>query len=150
MPSSRIARLAYGLGAAGLLPQGAVILALLAGGSSLRFMATVLGFAYPALILSFLGGVWWGLAARAPERAPGWLWVVAVVPSLIAFAACFPLAAGGCWPVASLTAVGLSLIGSVAVDFRLARMGLCPEGWMALRVPLSIGLGSMTLLITVL
>jgi hypothetical protein len=136
-----IARL---LGFAGLLPHIAVVLILLERNSELRFSALSMGYAYAALILSFLGGIWWGLAAKA-ERAPNWLWVAAVMPSLIALASAIPWATGEPWPGPSLIIIGLALIGSLGVDWQLARQGLAPDWWMRLRVPLSLGLGGLTL-----
>ena len=62
-------RIARRLGYAGLLPQIAA-LALFAGGGEWGWVALAAGFAYAALIFSFLGGVWWGQALAMP-RAPG-------------------------------------------------------------------------------
>ncbi|EDX80246.1 hypothetical protein BBAL3_1403 [Brevundimonas sp. BAL3] len=65
------------LGFAGLLPQAAAVAVLILGGPDVRFAALSLAYAYAALIFSFLGGVWWGLAAMArggatrPWRRPG-------------------------------------------------------------------------------
>lgn len=136
-----IARL---LGFAGLLPHIAVVLILLERNSELRFSALSLGYAYAALILSFLGGIWWGLAAKA-ERAPNWLWIAAVMPSLIALASAIPWATGEPWPGPSLIIIGVALIGALGVDWQLARQGLAPDWWMRLRLPLSLGLGGLTL-----
>ncbi|MFX8235035.1 DUF3429 domain-containing protein, partial [Acinetobacter baumannii] len=93
-------------------------------------------FAYVALILSFLGGLWWGLAARA-ERAPAWLWVAAICPSLIAQAGFWPWAFGDPWPGPSFIGLGVALIAALAVDVVLVRQALAPRWWLALRVPLS-------------
>ena len=57
------------LGAAGVLPQVAALVAVLAGDPAWTFGALALAYAYAAIIFSFLGGLWWGLAAR--ERAAG-------------------------------------------------------------------------------
>lgn len=132
------------LGLAGLLPQLAVVAVLIEGDIGARFSALALGYAYAALILSFLGGLWWGLAARA-ARPPDWLWAAAVVPSLVALASAWPWAVGKPWPGPSLIVLGGALIGSLAIDARLARAGLAPSWWMALRVPLSLGLGALTI-----
>ena len=138
-------RLARALGAAGLLPQIMVVLVLLENNNELRFLALAMGYAYAALILSFLGGLWWGLAAKAPS-APDWLWMVAVLPSLVALASAVPWATGEPWPGPSLYILGCSLIASLAVDWLLVRGGLAPPWWMGLRMPLSLGLGGLTLL----
>ena len=145
MIEGRIPPLARLLGYAGLLPQIAVVAVLAVGDPASRFSALALGYAYAALILSFLGGLWWGLAARAPEGAPRWLWFASVAPSLIALATAWPWAIGLAWPAPSLVVLGLALIGALVIDRRLVADGLAPPGWMALRLPLSLGLGALTL-----
>jgi len=139
----RTARL---LGLAGLLPQVIALLIVLGHDPALRFSALAMGYAYAALILSFLGGLWWGLAAKA-ERPPAWIWVAAVAPSLIALASAVPWAIGEAWPGPSLVLLGAALIASLLVDRRLRAMGIAPPWWLALRVPLSLGLGGMTIAI---
>lgn len=134
------------LGFAGLIPQGLVLMGLVLGGPDIRFAALSLGFAYAALIFSFLGGVWWGLAAAAPAPRPGWVWVAAVLPSLLALGSAWPWATGQTWPGPSLVILGMLIISSVLVDLKLASLGMTPSGWMSLRLPLSLGLGAMTLL----
>jgi hypothetical protein len=42
--------------------------------------------------------------------------------------------------------LGVSLVGALLVDRALVRSGIAPPGWMALRVPLSLGLGVLTML----
>ncbi|HTG37375.1 DUF3429 domain-containing protein [Sphingomonas sp.] len=134
------------LGFAGLLPQIAAVAVPLVA-PSFGFAAQALGFAYASLILSFLGGLWWGLAAAGHERAPGWLYGAAVVPSLFALACAVPWAVGWPWPGPSLIALALAIWASLWIDFRLARKGLTPGWWLSLRVPLSAGLGLLTLIV---
>ena len=81
---------------------------LLGGGPDVRFTALSVGYGYAALIFSFLGGVWWGLAAMGGARTPGWVWVAAVVPSLLALATAWPWATGGTWPGPSLIVLGVA------------------------------------------
>ena len=126
------------LGLAGLLPQLLALFALVGGNPDARFIALACAFAYAALILSFLGGMWWGLAA-ATGRVPPWIW--------IAFASAYPWMVGQPWPGPSLIWLGLAIILSLGVDWRLRAMGAAPDWWMSLRIPLSIGLGGMTLAI---
>ena len=133
-------------GYAGLLPQLAVVLTMAVGGSGLRFSAMAIGYAYAALILSFVGGLWWGLASRDPARAPRWIWAAAVLPALVALASAVPWAIGAAWPGPSLVLLGLSLASTLIIDAMLDRSGLCPAGWLALRARLSLGLGALTLL----
>lgn len=137
------------LGFAGLLPHIAVLLVLLERNAELRFSALALGYAYAVIILSFLGGIWWGFAARAVQ-APGWLWIAAIAPSLLALASAVPWAVGDAWPGPSLILVGAALLLSPTVDWRLVRRGLAPDWWLRLRVPLSLGLGGMTMAMAVL
>lgn len=132
------------LGFLGLFPQAAALLVVLMDEPRTLFSALALAFAYAALIFSFLGGLWWGLATAAKDP-PRWLWVAAVMPSLLALASCIPWATAGAWPGPSLIALGLMLIASLAVDRRLAALELAPGWWMKLRAPLSLGLGGMTI-----
>ncbi len=145
----RLPALARVLGFAGLLPQAAALAILILGGPDVRFAALSLAYAYAALIFSFLGGVWWGLAVMAPggarDEAPRWVWIAAVAPSLLALATAWPWVVGQTWPGPSLIALGLLITGSLTVDLRLKAAGLTPPGWLALRAPLSLGLGLLTL-----
>ena len=135
------------LGYAGLLPQISVLAVLMFGNLETRFSALALGYAYAALILSFLGGMWWGLAAQARKTVPGWIWFAAVAPSLVALVSALPWAIGEPWPGPSLGMLGIALLAGLAVDFRMSALGLCPRWWLGLRIPLSLGLGILTLAI---
>ena len=142
---SRVPPAARWLGYAGLLPQLGVVATLLTGNAASRFTALATGFAYAALILSFLGGIWWGLAAQAARRAPTWLWIVSIAPALVALLSAVPWTTGDPWPGPSLLLLGASLIGALFVDYRLYRLGIAPDWWLWLRVPLSGGLGLLTI-----
>lgn len=135
------------LGLAGLLPQFTCVAVLYAGPAEWREAALAIAFAYAALILSFLGGMWWGIAAAAPaaqrRRTLGWLWIAAVLPSLVALACFLPWALGWAWPEPSLVMLGGALLVSLGVDAKLG--ALAPRWWLALRVPLSTGLGLATI-----
>ena len=137
------------LGFAGLLPQALLVALVLSGNPEFSEPAIHLALAYSALILSFLGGTWWGLAAGSKDPARFWIWLAAVTPSLIAFAALGAVLSGQA-PQLGLCIVGGSLIAALGVDYRLVKGGLCPSGWLALRIPLSLGLGSLTILIAIL
>lgn len=144
-----VPRLARILGLAGLLPQFAFVLVLHAGPPEWHDAARSLAFAYAALIYSFIGGMWWGFAAAAPaaerRQSLGWLWVAAVLPSLVALAAFLPWVLGLPWPEPSLAMLGGAILLSPAIDARLGP--LAPRWWMQLRVVLSLGLGVATLLV---
>ncbi|OAN85579.1 hypothetical protein A8B77_10100 [Erythrobacter sp. EhN03] len=135
------------LGVAGLLPQFTCVAVLYAGPAEWREAALAIAFAYAALILSFLGGMWWGIAAAAPaaqrRKALGWLWIAAVLPSLVALACFLPWALDWAWPEPSLVMLGGALLVSLGVDAKLG--ALAPRWWMVLRVPLSTGLGLATI-----
>lgn len=147
--SGKLPSLARWLGLAGLIPQ--ILLAAVVIGFPVEFAPPAIGLAlvYSALILSFIGGAWWGLAAHQKVRVPSWIWLAAIAPSLIAFAAIGAWIVGGV-PEASLIVTGTSLIAALGVDFKLAADGLCPPSWLRLRTPLSLGLGGLTILIAAL
>lgn len=135
------------LGLAGLLPQFTCVAVLYAGPAEWREAALAIAFAYAALILSFLGGMWWGIAAAAPaaqrRKALGWLWIAAVLPSFVALACFLPWALDWAWPEPSLVMLGGALLVTLGVDAKLS--ALAPRWWMTLRVPLSTGLGLATI-----
>ena len=137
------------LGFLGLFPQAAALLVVMMDEPRTLFSALALAFGYAVLIFSFLGGAWWGLATAAKD-SPRWLWIAAVSPSLLALVTCIPWATAGAWPGPSLIALGLMLIGSLAVDQRLVALELAPVWWMKLRAPLSIGLGAKTIALGIL
>jgi hypothetical protein len=132
-------------GYAGLLPQAAALIAVVYGGEA-RWSALALSFGYAALIFSFLGGVWWGLALAAPQ-VPRWIFAVAVLPSLLALALWYPWMVGETWPGPELVALGILIAASPLVD---RAIGFAPAGWLALRWQLSLGLGGLTLAIGVI
>jgi hypothetical protein len=135
------------LGYAGLLPQAALLLLIL-GLPDPTGTVHGLAFFYAGLIFSFLGGIWWGFAMRragepgtAGQASLVWL---AVTPTLVTILL-VALALHGSlrWAMVALaSAIMLTLL----VDRRLVTTGEAPAGWMALRVPLSLGLGVLTIL----
>ena len=134
---------AFGLG--GLLPQ-AICLALVVQGGPERWIALAAACFYAAIILSFLGGMWWMAGLLSGLRA-GWVYGLAIVPSLIGWAALLPWSAGWNWPGPSLVVLALALLASPLVDRTLARHVAFPAGWLRLRVLMTSGLGFLTLLI---
>jgi hypothetical protein len=132
-----VGRAAFALGFAGLLPQGAA--ALVAGLG--YFSGGVVALAYAALILSFLGGMWWGFAMFTRVAQPV-LVTLAVVPSLVA-GAILALAAVDL-PI-GLVAMGCAILLTLPVDRALVARGIAPANWMRLRIPLSVGLGALTI-----
>jgi uncharacterized membrane protein len=136
----RVGRVARLLGFAGLAPSIATTVLVALGERS----AAAIGAFYPLLILSFLGGMWWGLAMREGAVRQAWLVGVAIVPSLVALAlgCAVVFTQGSGW---SLVGIGVALIVTLPVDRWLARRGAAPAGWMGLRVPLSLALGALTI-----
>jgi len=130
------------LGAAGLAPQ-ALAYALTFEESN-RFIGLAAGYFYAALIFSFLGGIWWGVAV-ARSDAPRWIYAAAVIPSLIAFASGVPWMNGGSWPGPSLMILGVAILLSPAIDWHLERLALIDRRLLHLRILLSVGLGGLTL-----
>jgi hypothetical protein len=122
------------LGFAGLIPPvGLTVVALLDLG---LFAPSTPGFVltYAAVILSFLGGTWWGFVSRSDR--PGWtLLGISVLPALAGWAAIFSFQ-----PPAALFALAIALLATLAVDAYLSQRRLAPRWWMRLRLPLSLGL----------
>jgi Protein of unknown function (DUF3429) len=141
--SDTLPRVALRFGFAGLLPQAAALF-LVATDSESRWSALAVGYAYAALIFSFLGGVWWGQALTL-KNAPGWIYAAAVAPSLIALATYVPWVVGAEWPGPSLIVLGVCLMLSPLVDRAIGRTAALHDGWMRLRIMLSAGLGGLTL-----
>jgi hypothetical protein len=123
------------------------------GESAMAEAARIGGGLYAGLILSFVGGAWWGIAAAAPAAQGrgvlGWVWVAAVLPSLVALG-------GGLWwlaeparPEPALVVLAFALLASPLVDRRLAAMALVPRWWTALRWPPSVAMGLATLALAV-
>lgn len=138
---SKLPRLAFALGLSGLIPQ------LLANGlvlfGSNPKLGLLAGLLYAALILSFLGGLWWGVSATRPD-APHWLFAAAVFPSLIAFGAGFAWIADAPMALPYAT-VGFALLATPLVDRDIQQRGYVPKDWLKMRIILSVGLGLLTL-----
>lgn len=93
---------------------------------------------YAAIIVSFLGGIRWGLAV--PRDRQGANYVVSILPSLVAWAC---LLAPEPWRLGLLGIVALAL---GIIDLGLVREGLAPPWFGRLRVILSAGAGVALLL----
>lgn len=123
-------RWALVLGHAGLLPFVAGALAMVMDDPLPRAMAADALNAYAAVIVSFLGGIHWGLGMARSMPGPGpFLW--GVVPSLVAWAAVL-------WDGrVGLGLMALMLLVCLAVDHRVyPRLGLA--AWRPLRWRLSL------------
>lgn len=137
MSESTLPRAARLLGFAGLIPTLAMV-AVMAVAADWRGLAATAALGYGAVIASFVGGAWWGLAARAETVQPRLL-VLSVVPSLTAWpAALMP-------PVPGLLLLALVFAALLPTDRRLVTDGVAPGWWMALRRPLSWGMAVLHL-----
>ncbi|KPF88180.1 hypothetical protein IP70_01570 [alpha proteobacterium AAP38] len=133
------------LGLSGVLPQVLCLgAAMLVPSVPENNAPAAMGLAYAALILSFLGGLWWmaalqrGVTASAP-------YILAVLPSLLGWVALFPVALGFDNVHSALGFVGVLLLLSPLVDRYLGRSIPLPPGWVRLRVMMAGGLGLLTI-----
>ena len=135
---NRIPRAAFLLGWLGVLPFAFLSLASIKGAVVDPDSARDVLFIYGALILSFMGGVHWGLAAvqsgtkdENATTAAGVRFAVSVLPALAAF-------------VLSTVSISLALAGLAVAftallfyDFRTVRKGLAPKWYTPMRTQLS-------------
>lgn len=133
------------LGVAGIAPLPLCIgVAVAAPGLALP--ATVAGAVYAALILSFLGGLWW-MEALLRQDGRALPYVAAVLPSLIGWALLLPpLLGSGSWRRA-LVMLGAAILLTPLVDARIGQAGRAMPGWARLRLGLSLGLGATTIML---
>jgi len=146
----RVQPAAFLLGFAGLLPQllavGLVVVGHGDGGIDkgvAHGIGQAVAFGYGSLILSFLGGMWWAFAMRR-EAGQGRLVAAAVVPSLVPLVLAW-VALGAGQPGWALVGLGSAVLLTLVVDRHLVATGEAPANWMRLRVPLSVGLGVLTI-----
>lgn len=128
------------LGLAGLIPFVAGSYAALAYVDETGRLA-FLGLAtYGAAILSFLGGVHWGIALQAgaaqPVRVQRLRFALSVVPSLLGWAALLVVFLG--LPKTGLAALAAGFVAVTVAEARATRARLLPTGYMGLRWVLSI------------
>lgn len=131
------------LGLSGILPQAACLMIAVTTPED-RWFALAAGCCYAALILSFLGGLWWMAGLLAGRRDTDF-YAIAVLPSLVGWAALLPWCFGWRWPGPSLVVLGLTVLASPLVDRWLARAIALPAGWLRLRLLMATGLGLSTL-----
>ena len=119
------------LGYAGLLPfAGLAALLWVVKADLLPFVAVALT-GYTAVIVSFLGGIHWGIGFLRAPRAPRFHFVLGVVPSLLAWLALLMPA------YAALPLLGLVLVMCYAVDRKTyPAAGL--SRWLPLRLRLTV------------
>jgi hypothetical protein len=114
------------LGWGGVLPFVALAFASLAAAPE----AAPLLLGYGAIILGFMGAVWWGVAMAQGGSEPR-LYAISVLPALAAFAALLAPLRIGLW----LLAAGFAAL--LLFDLAQVRRGAAPSWYGALRVKLT-------------
>lgn len=118
------------LGFGGLLPFLVLTALTLVGPDGWRDWVSLGLIAYGAVILSFLGGITWGLAVtRSQARDP--LYLASMGPFAAAWIALLLP------PSFGLLLLMVAFLGSLANDFMLKRAGLSPGWFFSLRVTLT-------------
>jgi hypothetical protein len=135
------------LGLAGIVPQ-AVCVVIVAMGGEWRWVALAAGCFYAAVILSFLGGLWWMAALQQQSRR--WTpYLLGVIASLAAWVALLPWCLGWTWPQPSLVLLALCLAASPLADRWLASRFPLARQWLRLRLIMASMLAMLTLSLAV-
>lgn len=129
----RVSAQIWALGLAGLLPfvASAAVAQLDEGQRPVAILALL---AYGAIILSFLGGTWWG---RRFDRNDGPGLVLAVLPSIWAWFSV--LAWQAVQPQVGLAAMASGFVAVHLYDWHLTRRGFWPWRYLTLRSVLTTG-----------
>ena len=140
-------RLAIGLGIAGLAPQVLALGARLIGVDGIDHAQAAL--VYGSLILSFIGGSWWGMALlRTEGRWRAILLLLGIAASLAGF--CILGLAGPETLRPLLIVLGVLIGASCLVDRALVEDEVIGAWWGELRMALSAGLGLLTVVMGLL
>ena len=130
--------LCYGL--AGLLPFWGLAIFIVLTDTQMKDFAVQIKITYGAVILSFLGGMHWGLAATN-ERYANWLYLGwGIMPPLIAWGALF------LQPFLGIIILIFGFLAAAIIDFRIFSINLNNSWFGGLRTVLSIGTISALLL----
>lgn len=124
---------ASNLGFVGLFPFMALAAAVFAPGAHQAIASDAL-LAYGATILSFIGGIYWGLAIARPALSPskGALFlIVGVIPQLLGWVALMLPVPFGQFVIAA------AFLALLAADRAAVRAGIAPGWFTRLRWPLS-------------
>ena len=124
----------------GALPFLSATFSLVAGGPFHPTTSVVMLITYGAVILSFLGGIHWGLALKLMDAAPTSatrLFALSVVPSLLAWCVVMFMAN----PHLQLLALLGILVGVWAVDGLLSVQKLIPAWFFKLRSLITVIVG---------
>ena len=125
------------LGIGGLIPFFGLAIWQGVAGDELLAERLMMGFVfYAASILSFLGGVGWGLAINETDPVQRGLgFSVSTVPSLIAWAAAFINVQNLAF---ALTILGAAFLLQSAWDWHLTQIGRAPRWFATLRIGLTV------------
>ncbi|MBX2868540.1 MAG: DUF3429 domain-containing protein [Acidiferrobacterales bacterium] len=115
------------LGLAGLIPFVGLAIFSISVDGLIRSEVIFALIAYGAVILSFLGGVHWGVALGLPEHLNWPRLIVSVVPSLLGWTALLIA------DYQAMTLLILSLIAMLVVDIAAARRAVFPRWYLRLR-----------------
>ncbi|MEM9356904.1 MAG: DUF3429 domain-containing protein [Pseudomonadota bacterium] len=127
---SKIPTTTLAWGWVGVLPFATLSLALLFGDTFIAGVARQVLVPYAAIILTFMGGVHWGLEMRGAGRG-SLLYNSGIFPSLVAVAALV-------LPVhLALLALGVGFAGLLAFDLWMAQQGIIPRWYSKLRIQLT-------------
>jgi hypothetical protein len=131
-----IKRIAWVLAAAGVVPFIVATAALMSTESSVRVPAIAALVTYSAVILSFLGGIEWGLALReeaGTERTRAMALGFSAVPSMAAWAVLW-LPTSTSWQIGAALAI---FVAVWAADQWMASRGLLPSWFVDLRTAIT-------------
>ena len=124
------------LGGLGIIPFAGLSLATPFANDVLEARLSFALMAYGAIILSFLGGIHWGLAIGAVPQSDNMLWrriALSILPSLVAWAALFAPSR------ISFLVLVAAFVAMLLVDIRASRIHEAPAWYLKLRWPLSCG-----------
>jgi hypothetical protein len=133
--SSGVPPAAAWLGGFGIIPFVVLSLAQTFAGEALKERLSFALLAYGAVILSFLGGIHWGLAIAVPQ-IDNTLWrrmTLSTVPALVGWVALVTPAGIGFFILAG------AFVAMLLADIQASRMQEAPVWYPRLRWPLSCG-----------
>lgn len=133
---SGVPAIAAWLGGLGAVPFVALAVAMLGLDGLTRAFVVQALLGYGAVILSFLGGIHWGMAI-APRATPAGAGLArrlawSVVPSLVGWAALLVP------PVTGLFALAAAFAAMLGIDLQATKLGAAPAWYPVLRVPLTL------------
>ena len=129
----------------GIIPFAGLSLATPFASDALKAQLSFALMAYGAIILSFLGGIHWGLAIGGVPQSDNTLWrriALSILPSLVAWAALLAPSSIGFLVLAA------AFFAMLLVDIRASGMHEAPAWYPKLRWPLSCGAVAALFLVT--